>query len=335
MTKRRFIAEWEQQKAVLIAWPHQNTDWASNLQDVTACYRHVVEAITADEHLIIAAPCANEVRQFLDSQQLSKVTIVEIPTNDTWARDFGPITVEVDGTPTLLDFTFNAWGMKFAADKDNLITSRLIRKGALPLPAENHRDMVLEGGSIETDGNGTLLTTSQCLLSPNRNAHWNRAEIEKQLIQRLGVQKVLWLDHGSVPGDDTDCHIDTLARLAPHHTIIHGIASIGSEEEKDMQLMIKQLQSFTDVNGIPYRLVELPALDVILNKEGNRLPATYANYLITNHHVIVPTYNQPVNDQRALKAIAGVFTDREVVGVDCTSLIEQHGSLHCITMQIH
>lgn len=335
MTNRRFIAEWEPQKGVLIAWPHTDTDWTSTLPAVNKCYRHVAQAITEDEHLIIAAPDVDMVREQLNGLDNTRYSIVEVPTNDTWARDFGPLTVEVDGTPTLLDFTFNAWGMKFAADKDNLITSRLIWHGALPLPAENQRDMVLEGGSVETDGRGTLLTTSECLLSPNRNSHWSRAEIERQLKLRLGVTKVLWLDHGSLPGDDTDSHIDTLARLAPGNTIVHITAQPNNEEYREVQRMIEQLQTFTNADGIPFRLVPLPAPSPILDADGHRLPATYANYLVTNHRVLVPTYGQPDNDRHAIETLAHVFRGRKVLGIDCRPLIEQHGSLHCITMQLH
>lgn len=329
------MAEWEPQQAVLIAWPHHETDWAPILPAVTECYRHVAQSITADEQLVIVAPSADEVWAALDGMDLSRISIFEIPTNDTWARDFGPLAVDVDGATTLLDFTFNAWGMKFAADKDNLITQRLTQCNAFNHPVHNHRDMVLEGGSVETDGHGTLLTTSQCLLSPNRNPWWNRNEIEHQLMMRLGVRKVLWLNHGTVPGDDTDCHIDTLARLAPNNVIIHGTALPGSEEYAEIGLMIEQLQSFTDADGKPFRLVALPAPAPIIDTNGDRLPATYANYLITNHHVLVPTYGQPENDQRAIEAIANVFADRTVLGIDCRQLIEQHGSLHCITMQLH
>lgn len=335
MTYRRFMAEWEPQTGVLIAWPHQDTDWADSLPSVTACYRQLAQAITTDEHVIIVAPDADVVKKSLQSHDTSRVSIVEVPTNDTWTRDYGPLSVEIDGTPTLLDFTYNAWGMKFAADKDNLVTSRLIWHGTLPLPAENQRDMVLEGGSVETDGRGTLLTTSTCLLSPNRNAHWSRAQIESELKQRLGVQKVLWLDHGMIPGDDTDSHIDTLARMAPGNTIVHTTALPDCEEYRETQLMIEQLHTFSNADGVPYRLVPLPAPTPIVDAEGNRLPATYANYLVTNHLVLVPTYGQPENDRRAIEVLSHVFKGRKVMGIDCRALIEQHGSLHCATMQLH
>lgn len=335
MTAIRFIAEWEQQQGVLIAWPHTGTDWADILPAVTECYRQVAAAIAADEPVFIVAPDISQVRAALDGIDTSNIHLFEVATNDTWARDFGPLSVEVDGTPTLLDFTFNAWGMKFAADKDNLITSQLPWREICGRELRGHRDMVLEGGSVETDGRGTLLTTSHCLLSPNRNPWWSQDEIADQLLQRLGVKKVLWLDHGRVPGDDTDSHIDTMARLAPGNVIIHGATLPQSEEYDDYLLMKAQLGTFTDVDGKPFTLVELPAPDPILDDDGCRLPATYANYLVTNHRVLVPTYAQPHNDEQALKTIASVFTTRKVMGIDCRPLIAQHGSLHCITMQLH
>lgn len=329
------MAEWEHQTGVLIAWPHDGTDWATTLPATVACYKQLASAITADEHLTIVTPDPDAVYMALDNQGLTNISIYQLPTNDTWTRDFGPLTVEVDGVPTLLDFTFNAWGMKFAADKDNLVTSRMVWRGGLHMPAENHRDMVLEGGSVETDGRGTLLTTSQCLLSPNRNAHLSRGQIEQELKGRLGVTKVLWLDHGYVPGDDTDCHIDTLARLAPANTIVHITAMPDSEEYSETQQMIKQLQLMTSADGIAYNLVALPPVAPIYDADGHRLPATYANYLVTNHRVLVPTYGQPDNDLRAIETISRVFRGRKVMGIDCRPLIEQHGSLHCATMQLH
>lgn len=335
MAERRFLAEWEPQSAILIAWPHIDSDWASILSEVIDCYRHFTQAIVADEPLIIVTPDANVTLHDLEGIDKSRITIVELPTNDTWARDFGPLAVQKDGITTLLDFTFNAWGLKFAADKDNLVTSRLATMGIIGHELECHRDMVLEGGSVETDGHGTLLTTSQCLLSPNRNAQWTRSQVEQQLINRFGVSKVLWLEHGSVPGDDTDSHIDTLARLAPHRTIIHATAQPGSKEFDEIQMMINQLREFTDSDGQKFCLKPLPALDPIFDDEGNRLPATYANYLITNHSVLVPTYAQPENDSLALEVISRVFPDRRVKGIDCRALIQQHGSLHCATMQLY
>ena len=214
---RSFASEWDQQDGVIIAWPHAGTDWAYMLDDVTACYVDIVRAILEDdEQLVIVAPDAEDVHNALgNDMDWNRIHIVELPTNDTWVRDYGPITVWRDGGMVLTDFTFNAWGMKFAADCDNLVTSRLNEQGVFKLPLINCRDIVLEGGSIETDGNGTVMTTTCCLTAPNHNDALSREQLEQVLLERLNCMKVLWLDHGELVGDDTDGHIDTLARFAP------------------------------------------------------------------------------------------------------------------------
>ncbi len=330
----RFLAEWERQDAVLIAWPHAATDWNDTLDSVVTCYAAIARAIVADEHLIIVTPVADDACRQLTHEFPDRITLVNASTNDTWARDFGPLTVLCGDTLHALDFTFNAWGMKFAANYDNLVTEQLASQGILACPVDCHRDMVLEGGSVESDGRGTLLTTTRCLLERNRNPQWSKDEIERQLMARLGARKVLWLDHGDIPGDDTDGHIDTLARLAPGNTIIHVTAREGDAEYNECQRMVEQLRTMTDADGQPFRLVALPAPTPVVDADGNRLPATYANYLVTNHQVLVPAYGQPDNDRRAIDTIASVFTDRHVRGIDCRPLIEQHGSLHCVTMQL-
>ncbi|MBQ7690661.1 MAG: agmatine deiminase family protein [Muribaculaceae bacterium] len=331
----RFRAEWEPQEAVLIAWPHTGTDWAATLDTVQSCYCHIARAIMADERLIVVTPEPDTVRRQLPDAPADRLTIVELPTNDTWTRDYGPLTVEDKyGIPRLLDFTFNAWGMKFPANLDNLVTERLCRLHILDLPLDNHRDMVLEGGSVETDGRGTVMTTYECLLSRNRNAAWHQRFIEQQLRNRLGARQVLWLVHGHVPGDDTDCHIDTLARFLPGNVIVTTWAESDSDEYRDIAGMVKEISTFTDADGQPYRCVQLPAPPVLRDSSGNRLPATYANFLITNHSVLVPTYGCPERDNEAVQILQQLVPQRRVVGIDCRPLIEQHGSLHCATMQI-
>ena len=334
MSERSLIAEWEPQQAVMIAWPHSGTDWADTLGTVQECYRQLATAIADDEHLIIVTPEPEAVKKQLAHINTNCLTIIECNTNDTWTRDYGPLATRTTDGITLLDFTFNAWGMKFAADLDNLVTSHLNSKGIFTYTLENNRDMVLEGGSIESDGNGTIMTTTTCLLSPNRNAAWDKARIEEELCRRLGARKVLWVEHGFVPGDDTDSHIDTIARFAPNGCILHTTALEGTDEYVEMQLMADQLASFTDADGNPYRIVPLPAPELITDNEAHRLPATYANFLITNHSVLVPTYGSAETDNEALRIIQDVFADRKVIGIDCRPLIEQHGSLHCATMQI-
>ncbi len=221
---RSFAAEWDCQDGILIAWPHAGTDWAYMLDEVTACYVQLTKAILQDddERLVIVAPDADDVRAAIGTDaDWSRITIVELPTNDTWVRDYGPIALWHEGKMTLADFTFNAWGMKFAADCDNLVTSRLDERGVFNMPVLNYRDLVLEGGSIETDGNGTVMTTTCCLTAPNRNDAMSREQVEQVLLERLGCVKMLWLDHGALTGDDTDGHIDTLARFAPGGVILY------------------------------------------------------------------------------------------------------------------
>ena len=334
---RSFAAEWDQQDGVLISWPHAGTDWAYMLDEVTACYIEMARAILndADEQLVIVASDEDEVRNALGPDvDWTRIRVIELPTNDTWVRDYGPITVFNNGQMTLADFTFNAWGMKFAADCDNLVTSRLQEHGIFKMPLINCRDLVLEGGSIETDGNGTVMTTTCCLTAPNRNDAMTRGQLEQVLLQRLGCLKMLWLDHGMLAGDDTDGHIDTLARFAPGGVILYtGCDDPSDEHFEPLMKMEEQLKQFTDVDGNHYHLIKLPLPDVMCD-EISRLPATYANFLVTNHQVLVPIYGQPLHDVKACELIGQAFPGRQVVGVDCRALICQHGSLHCATMQL-
>lgn len=333
----RLPAEWESQSAVLIAWPHSGTDWCYMLPEVTQCFRQIAAAILDDEDLIVAAPGdLIAIADSIESPKKFRLHAYTVPTNDTWARDFGPISMLAPtGAPVLLNFVFNAWGMKFAADLDNLITPTLDMLGAFDCPVENHLDFVLEGGSIECDGKGCILTTEECLLSPNRNAHLSKAEIECYLKRVFNASKVVWLQNGALAGDDTDSHIDTLARFAPADTILYvGCDDPADEHFAGLKAMEKELQEASNAAGVPFRLIKLPFPDPVFDNDGLRLPATYANFLITNHSVLVPTYNQPENDARALELIASAFPGRKVVGIDCRALIKQHGSLHCVTMQL-
>ena len=334
---RSFAAEWDCQDGILIAWPHAGTDWAYMLDEVTACYVQLTKAILQDddERLVIVAPDADDVRAAIGTDaDWSRITIVELPTNDTWVRDYGPIALWHEGKMTLADFTFNAWGMKFAADCDNLVTSRLDERGEFNMPVLNYRDLVLEGGSIETDGNGTVMTTTCCLTAPNRNDAMSREQVEQVLLERLGCVKMLWLDHGALTGDDTDGHIDTLARFAPGGVILYtGCDDPDDEHFEPLMRMEEDLKAFTDAKGDHYHLIKLPLPDAMFD-EISRLPATYANFLVTNHQVLVPIYGQPEKDLMACQLIGDAFPGRKVTGIDCQALICQHGSLHCATMQL-
>lgn len=333
MNCRRLPAEWERHGGVILAWPHADTDWAPILDEVSDCFENIIRAVAAEEIAIVIAPDTSVPRSRLAG--LDNVLYVTLPTNDTWARDFGPITVLENGTPVMYDFRFNGWGLKFPADKDNLLTRGMTGVGVLQGVYRNRLGFVLEGGSIESDGRGTLLTTSQCLLSPNRNGEMSRDDIERYLVRQFGLNKVLWLDYGYLAGDDTDSHIDTLARLAPDDTILYvGCDDEADEHYDELSSMKHQLMQFRTVDGCPFNLVELPMPDAIYDEEGQRLPATYANFLILNRSILMPSYAQPLKDELAAKILKIAFPDHEVKMIDCRALIKQHGSLHCVTMQV-
>ena len=331
----RFPAEWEPQDAVLLAWPHEQTDWQPILQQVTRVYIELVRQISRFEAVIVITPQPKSVQTLLTDQQidLTQIFIVSIETNDTWVRDFGPITIFSNNRPVFLDFTFNGWGGKFSAEKDNRATKQLTQIAALQSCRYKEIALTLEGGSIESDGAGTLLTTSACLLNPNRNPHLDKNKLTAELKKHLGCDHILWLDHGWLAGDDTDSHIDTLARLCPNNTIVY-VRCDDKEDQHytELKLMEQQLQEFTTKTGAPYQLISLPWPQAHF-AEGERLPATYANFLVINEAVLVPTYDDPA-DKQALTTISQVFPDRDIIGIDCQTLIKQRGSLHCITMQL-
>ena len=312
-TKRwRLPAEWESQSMVQLTWPHAKTDWAPMLDEITETYNEMAATIRKYEDLLIVGE----------------------PNNDTWARDHGFITlVDDQGGAKLLDFCFNGWGEKFEVELDNAINRRIYDEGKVKGEYVDCLDFVLEGGSIESDGEGTIFTTSCCLLAPHRNQPMTKAEIEERLKRDLCAERILWIDYGHLVGDDTDGHIDTLVRIAPNYTLLYiGCDDEADEQYEDLKKMEEQLKTFRTLDGKPYKLVKLPSPRPIY-EDGERLPATYANFLIINGAVLVPTYNQPDLDAEAMKLIGEVFPDRNIIGIDCRSVIKQHGSLHCCTMQ--
>lgn len=326
----------------------------------------MAHAIAQREQLIIVSPIP------LPLFTNQHITVVTAPTNDTWARDHGFITVQENGYYCLLDFKFNGWGEKFESTLDNDINRQLFQTLALNggnytqsdsnLKAENHSqqninlhtqdetrlsfrlhgeyephlDFVLEGGSIESDGKGTIFTTSQCLLASHRNQPLTQLQIEEKLKEMLGAKRIVWIDYGHLTGDDTDGHIDTLVRIAPNDTLLYVSCDDPQDEQFDgLSAMELQLQQLRAIDGKPYRLIRLPMPNAIYDGEGERLPATYANYLIVNGAVLYPTYQQPSNDEAAAIAIREAFPDRQLIGIDCRAVIKQHGSLHCCTMQYY
>lgn len=333
-----FPAEWHPQSGVQLTFPHPDSDWGYMIEEVTTCFAHLSREILKRGNLMIVCHDVEQVQKWLQPLPPSpyKLKLVQLPSNDTWARDHGGISVWVDCRPVVYDFTFNGWGLKFAADADNRITHRLFHETDVfcsEVERRNLKNFILEGGALETDGKGTLLTTSKCLLSPNRNDTLSKGEIEDVLKAHFGLHRVLWLEHGYLAGDDTDSHIDTLARFCNEHTIAYVRCEDRNDEHyKELQAMERQLSTFSDYQGNPYRLIPLPMAPVVV-ENGERLPATYANFLIMNTAVLVPTYDCVELDNQALNAIQEAFPSREVVGVPCSALIKQHGSLHCVTMQ--
>lgn len=327
-------AEWYPQSAIQLTWPHEDTDWAPILDEVIPCFVSIAKEVIKREKLLIVCVDEQAVREQLGEVDYSRILFREMETNDTWARDHGGISVFDEGVPCVYDFVFNGWGMKFAANYDNLITRNLFAQGTFSdsvLPV-NMQPFVLEGGSIESDGKGTLLTTVECLASVNRNEYLQKEELENYLKEVFGFERILWLENGYLAGDDTDSHVDTLARFCSEDTIAYVQCTEPDDEHFDeLQAMEQELQAFTRANGEPYRLIALPMADKV-EWEGERLPATYANFLIMNGAVLLPFYQSP-KDAVAKAALQEAFPDREIVGIDCLPLIKQHGSLHCVTMQ--
>ena len=325
------LAEWEHQSMVQLTWPHKDTDWAPILSEITAVYEEMAREISKRESLLIVAPEGTTIPSPLTSH------FSPLNTNDTWARDHGFITVEEttfdqkSKALVLLDFKFNGWGNKFEATLDNQINKHLYEQGLVKGVYEDHLDFVLEGGSIESDGKGTIFTTECCLMAPHRNQPLTKQEIEKRLKEWLGAERIVWLQHGSLLGDDTDGHIDTLVRICPNDTLLY---TGGDSDHPDLAQMEEELKGLRTLEGKPYRLLRLPLPRPIFD-DGDRLPATYANSLVINGAVLVPTYNQPDLDEEAMRIVGQAFPDREVVGIDCRAVIKQHGSLHCCTMQYY
>jgi len=336
---RRLPAEWEQQEAVLLTWPHAQSDWMPWLTQVDPVFVEITYQVTLRERLIVCCYNAEHkahVQALLEQRGIKDTTVSfhVVPSNDSWVRDHGPITILEDGRPRLLDFTFNGWGGKFDSALDDQVTCRLHAQGTFGKTPLETIDLVLEGGSIEVDGAGTLLTTTQCLLSPQRNPHLGRAQIESRLGDLLGIERVLWLEHGHLAGDDTDSHIDTLARFCSPHTITYVACDDPRDEHyTSLKAMEIELKAFRTGAGEPYELIPLPWPQAKYDNTGQRLPASYANFLIINQAVLVPTYNDPA-DAEALERLQQGFPQHEIIGIPCSPLILQYGSLHCVTMQL-
>ncbi len=331
-------AEWYPQSGIQLVWPHEQMDWEPYLEEIRQTYLRLIEVITRFEPVVIGTKDEEATRQYLSTRLadecMRNIKVMKCEHDDTWARDFGMITLlSPEGNAMLLDFQFNGWGGKFEASKDNLSSWYYFRKGLFKGIHADYNYFVLEGGSVESDGKGTVFTTSSCLMAPHRNQPLKQEEIEEQLRQRLHAKRIIWLNHGQLIGDDTDGHIDTIVRTAPDDTLVYVKCENKADlQYEDFQRLEEELRQLVTLEGKPYRLIPVPMPDAIIY-DGERLPATYANFLVINGAVIVPTYAQPTNDTKAMENIQQAFPDREIVGVDARVIIRQHGSIHCLTMQ--
>ena len=338
----RLPAEWERQSGVQLTWPDETTPWYE-LDKVQECYARIAAAVLEHEPLmVVTSSIVNATKRLVEVAELQglhiemdRIHFCECEINDTWARDHGGIAVYGDnGEKYLYDFVFNGWGLKFASDKDNQITKTAFFANmfADDVACVDMRPFVLEGGSIDTDGHGTLLTTRECLCSLNRNEYLTQEEIEGELKQAFGLKRVIWLEHGQIAGDDTDSHVDIMARFCDAETIAYTQCEDETDENyAELHALEDQLKSLKTLDGKPYRLVPLPLPDAMY-LDGYRLPGSYANFLIINGAVLVPGTSSE-KDEIVRERLQDVFPNRKVEMIDCRALLSGHGGLHCVTMQ--
>ncbi|MCF8007056.1 MAG: agmatine deiminase family protein [Methylovulum sp.] len=330
----RFPAEWEHQSAVLIAWPHASGDFSTRLNAVEASYQFIALTIAQHQRLVIV--CHDVIHQQHIQALLGEqpqISFCQAQLNDIWVRDTVFLTVEIDGQVQLCNFRFNGWGEKYPHEFDNALNTTLLTTTLFAGIAHQESEFILEGGSIESDGAGTLLTTRQCLLNENRNKGLSVIDIEQHLQNSLGAQRILWLDQENLTGDDTDAHIDTLARFCSSSTIAYTACTDETDPHyQGLHAMHEQLAALRTVDNLPYHLVPLPMPKAIYDEQGQQLPANYANFLIINGAVMVPVYDDP-HDDIALARLAECFPERKIIATPCRSLVHQYGSLHCMTMQ--
>ncbi len=322
----------------MLTWPHADSDWHESLGDVEPVFFRIAIEVARRETLLVNCfdhQIATRIRTQLCERGVPDQNLITaiVPSNDSWARDHGPLTRLHKGNPELMNFVFNGWGNKYPAERDNAITDRLASSGIFGKTPVLSVDMVLEGGSIDSDGAGNLLTTRRCLQHPQRNPGLDSVSIEKHLRDLLGVTRVLWLENGELEGDDTDSHIDMLARfVSPGHIVYQQCSETDYPGYASLQAMESELQALQNAVGEPYRLTPLPWPSPKYNRSRQRLPASYANFLVINGAVLLPAYNDRQDDIAATQ-LQACFPDREIIQVPCLPLIQQFGSLHCVTMQ--
>lgn len=324
-------AEWELQDAIQITWPSISTDWKDNLEQVEKCFLMISQLVCKYQNLIILYSPTRNPKKLFNSKELLNIYLIEANYNDTWTRDYAPISTVSNGISTLKDFTFNGWGNKYPSGLDNKLNLSLLRKGIYKNLSKVN--FILEGGSIESNGNGIILTTKRCLLNSNRNKNYKFEEIENVLETELYAKKILWLENGVILGDDTDAHIDTLARFVNSDSIVY-VKCFDNQNPnfESLNKMENELKKFVKLNQEPFHLIPVPLISVIENKEN--LPASYVNFLITNKQVLIPTYNHP-EDEIVINIFKNIFPRKEIEPVYCGEIIKQKGSLHCLTMQLY
>jgi agmatine/peptidylarginine deiminase len=342
----RLPAEWEPQSAVLLAWPHAGTDWADRLDEVEETYVALVAAIARFQAAVVIV-ADDDLEAYARARlasariDMGRVRFVQAEYDDTWLRDTGPVTLVSDGDGarriSLLDFRFTGWGGKFEAGRDDALVAQLQEAGLFDRARRVAVDFALEGGAIDSDGAGTLLTTWQCLRE--RHPGVDREHLSARLREWLRQERVLWLDHGHLEGDDTDAHVDTLARFAAADAIVYQACDDPADSHyRPLQAMASELAALRTRDGRPYRLFALPWQHPVHDRDGRRLAASYANFLVVDGAVLMPAYGDTLQerdiDARAARVLAEAFPGREIVPVPCRPLIWQNGSLHCVTMQL-
>ncbi len=336
----RFPAEWEPQVSTWFSWAHKRESWPGKFEPVPYIYTNIVKTIARFQHVNINVKDEEMFADVTERLTLAGIpadrwTLHRIPTNDAWCRDHGPAFVinpnaaDPAKKKAVVDWGYNAWGGKYPPfDLDDVVPTKIAEEYGLPV---FHPGIVMEGGAIDVNGKGCLLTTKACLLNENRNPQFDQEQIETYLKEYYGQEKILWLNDGIV-GDDTDGHIDDLSRFTDPSTILTCVEEDPSDENYPiLQENLTLLKTLTDQENKPFRIVELPMPGVV-EYEGQRLPASYANFLIGNGFVIVPVFHHP-NDLKALNIIQSCFPDRAVIGIDCVDLVWGLGTLHCISQQ--
>ena len=312
----RAFGEWENQELLMLSIPHSNSDWAEYLDEILDSYEELVRAVSKYQKVLLIAPNLSDFDRF---KKFDNCEFLQIDTDDTWIRDYGAIDVEKDSEIISYDFKFNAWGGKFSSSKDDVVNKKLFEHFGTKLTEIN---LILEGGSIDFNGDGVMLTTTECLLNDNRN-RLSKDELEIKLKDLFGLRKIVWLNHGFIKGDDTDSHVDTLARfIAPNKVAYAACLDENDEHYKELNLMKKELEN------AGFELVALPLPKPVFYN-GKRLGATYCNFIFINGAVIVPTYGDKEADDYALNTLKDAIPNREIIGVDSRVFIRQNGSLHC------